>query len=52
MRKENLSKKLKDKNEEIVESKEDLKGNKILIFLCNLMDPIHYNLISYSYIFI
>ena len=41
MRKENLSKKLKDKNEEIVESKEDLKGNKILIFLCNLMDPIN-----------
>ena len=34
MKKDNLSSKIDDKKEEKIESKEELKGNKLLIFLC------------------
>ena len=41
MKKDNLSIKKDGQKEEIIETNEELKGNKFLIFLCNLMDPIN-----------
>ena len=41
MKEDNLSIKKDGQKEEIIETNEELKGNKFLIFLCNLMDPIN-----------
>jgi protein-S-isoprenylcysteine O-methyltransferase Ste14 len=42
MKEDNSSEKMNNKNEDTLRAKnEELKGNKILIYLCNLIDPIN-----------